>query len=304
MSFKATAWAWLQKDMTATQRLVLLCLSNHAHEKTGHCWPKQNEIAEETGLSPRTVRDCLGQLEEAGFIVRRARYSTGRMRMNDDIWVCFTEATLFAGRTAADAVREADAALEADAAARARQEAPQRPARRAAQQTVKKQPIKKEESSLRSESSTEVDPRFADLMGDDYGDDDVVVTVVEEIIADEVERAVMAYNDACEDIGWAVALKISGARRKAIGGLLREHGLDGWMEALDKARRSPLCRGEAGRTSWRFNIDFMCKPEKFLKLLEGAYDGNGRGGGRATMSDVLAAGAMLNGGREDEDPRF
>lgn len=312
MSFRATAWAWEQQGMTATMRLVLLCLCNHAHEKTGICWPKQADIATETGFSPRTVRDALAALEEANLILRKARFTTGRMRMNDDIWVLFSEATIFAGRTAADSARAANGEISAG------KEAPKGRERDAAQQTVTSQPVT-EESSLRSESSACADP---ELLDDGYGDDEAVVdaefvllapgaltevtdlTVVVPDNLDPVEEAVLAYNAACEEFGWAPALKVSAQRRKAIKARLAEHGLDGWRYALEKARRSPLCRGETGRASWRFNIDFMAQEGSLLKLIEGAYDGNPRGGsGRPTMAHILQASA-LSREDDDDDPRF
>lgn len=77
--------------------------------------------------------------------------------------------------------------------------------------------------------------------------------------------------------------KLTPARRKAIGARLRENdGLTGWKQMLAGIERSSfLTGGQPGRNggqSFRADLDFVLKPAKFQKILEGGY-GNGRHAG-------------------------
>lgn len=54
----------------ASARHVLLCLANYAGPEGKHAFPSAATLAEQTGLSERTVRYKLDVLESAGLIVR------------------------------------------------------------------------------------------------------------------------------------------------------------------------------------------------------------------------------------------
>jgi uncharacterized protein YdaU (DUF1376 family) len=101
------------------------------------------------------------------------------------------------------------------------------------------------------------------------------------IRSSEVDEAVECWNKAAAISGWPKVLKIEAGRRKKLSGRLREHGLEGWKEALRRAMRSE----QLGRDppSW-FSFDFITRnSENILKVLEGNYDkrfgssGNGTG---------------------------
>lgn len=71
MSIQAMAWAIQQRDVTdASARHVLLCLANYADHEGRGAFPSVQRLADETGLSERSVQYKLGALEEAGAIVR------------------------------------------------------------------------------------------------------------------------------------------------------------------------------------------------------------------------------------------
>lgn len=53
--------------LSNTDRSVLFALRVRAGDK-GVCWPRQTKIADDTGLSERTVRDCTNKLERLGLI--------------------------------------------------------------------------------------------------------------------------------------------------------------------------------------------------------------------------------------------
>jgi hypothetical protein len=58
--------------LTSAQKLILLCLAEHAHHDGTGAYPSVRRIAERTGYSTRTVKRTLRGLEEARYIVREA----------------------------------------------------------------------------------------------------------------------------------------------------------------------------------------------------------------------------------------
>jgi DNA-binding MarR family transcriptional regulator len=68
MSVQAIDWALrLVKNVTPTQKLILICLANHAGPD-GTCWPSQSVISEYTELSRETIYRNLSDLEKRGLI--------------------------------------------------------------------------------------------------------------------------------------------------------------------------------------------------------------------------------------------
>lgn len=71
MSVQAMSWALSQQVVTAAPaRHVLLCLANYADQDGKAAFPSATTLAKDTGLSERTVRYKLDELEKAGVIVR------------------------------------------------------------------------------------------------------------------------------------------------------------------------------------------------------------------------------------------
>lgn len=68
--------------LSASARAVLRVLADYADDK-GRSFPSQVTLATDTGLSERTVRTALSQLEAAGWIVRERRYRPGGCRSSD-----------------------------------------------------------------------------------------------------------------------------------------------------------------------------------------------------------------------------
>jgi hypothetical protein len=63
MSVEASKWAWDQRGVSVSQKLVLLCLADHADDLGENCWPGQKRIAMKTGMSVETVSRVLKFLE-------------------------------------------------------------------------------------------------------------------------------------------------------------------------------------------------------------------------------------------------
>ncbi|NEM13136.1 MAG: HTH domain-containing protein, partial [Xanthomonas perforans] len=67
------SWAMQMPKSTlgdASARHVLLCLANYAGQDGRGAFPSAEQLAEDTGLSERTVRYKLDLLEEMGLITR------------------------------------------------------------------------------------------------------------------------------------------------------------------------------------------------------------------------------------------
>jgi hypothetical protein len=89
---------------------------------------------------------------------------------------------------------------------------------------------------------------------------------------DDAQSALDAYNQVAKDVGWPIARVLSKGRRSSLKARMAEAGgLDGWMVALEKARASPLCRGDNNR-GWTADLDFLLQQKSFTRLMEGSYD--------------------------------
>jgi hypothetical protein len=55
--------------LASCKKLVLIALANRT-DQAGQCWPSQELLAGECGITPRTLRDHILALETDGFIVR------------------------------------------------------------------------------------------------------------------------------------------------------------------------------------------------------------------------------------------
>ena len=71
MSHKATHWAWSVKDISASEKLILLALADRHNADTGDCFPSLDRIAEDTCSSRNTVRRATQALEDKGLIKRQ-----------------------------------------------------------------------------------------------------------------------------------------------------------------------------------------------------------------------------------------
>lgn len=60
-------WLLVRPELDLSAKVVYSTLARHARGKM-HCWPFMRTIAEQTGLSERTVERATGQLEAAGLI--------------------------------------------------------------------------------------------------------------------------------------------------------------------------------------------------------------------------------------------
>jgi len=89
---------------------------------------------------------------------------------------------------------------------------------------------------------------------------------------DDVTVAFDDYNSTARDAGFPVARALTKARRASLKARLSEAGgIDGWRDALSKARASPHCTGHNDR-GWTADLDFLLQQKSFTRLMEGSYD--------------------------------
>ena len=87
---------------------------------------------------------------------------------------------------------------------------------------------------------------------------------------DDVETAFNAWNDLARRLGLPVAKVLDEGRRRSIRKRLAEGGLEAWTQALRAIAASRHCRGGNDR-KWRADLDFVCQPKSWRRLLEGFY---------------------------------
>lgn len=87
-----------------------------------------------------------------------------------------------------------------------------------------------------------------------------------------VSEAKDFWNEAAKAVGWPIVQSFSASRQRMLGARLRQHGIDGWRAAINRARASPYLAG-ADPPSW-FTFSWIIKAENFLKVTEGNYDRN------------------------------
>lgn len=70
MSHKATTWAWSMRDISSSEKLVLLALADRHNADTGDCFPSLDKIADDTCTSRDTARRATQSLEQKGLLSR------------------------------------------------------------------------------------------------------------------------------------------------------------------------------------------------------------------------------------------
>jgi hypothetical protein len=88
MSVKALTCAMALRDVSPTEKLLLLALANYADEHM-RCYPSQKRLAEDTCLSDRSIRSLLAQLEGRRIISRQERQRADNSRATDLITLHF-----------------------------------------------------------------------------------------------------------------------------------------------------------------------------------------------------------------------
>lgn len=73
--------------ISTTAKAVYCVLAVHRNSETGNCFPSVETMAKGLGLSTRTVRRCLDELEQAHVIRRDKRFREGRQTTNQYVLI-------------------------------------------------------------------------------------------------------------------------------------------------------------------------------------------------------------------------
>lgn len=71
MSVEATTAAWARRDVTSTEKLVLVRIADHAGPDGSDAWPSVARLVRDTGLSERAVQGAIKSLESKGALTRQ-----------------------------------------------------------------------------------------------------------------------------------------------------------------------------------------------------------------------------------------
>lgn len=84
MSLRATTAAWELRALPPVTKLVLVALADRHNKDSGECFPSQDLLAVDCGISERSVRDHLKWLETNNLISRETvRYGRGKGSRTD-----------------------------------------------------------------------------------------------------------------------------------------------------------------------------------------------------------------------------
>lgn len=89
MSIPAINWCISRKGLPPAEWVVLFHLC-HAHNQELGCFPSQEFLSEQTGMSPRSMVRHMASLEAQGLLLRERRYE-GNIRISDRYWFPFEE---------------------------------------------------------------------------------------------------------------------------------------------------------------------------------------------------------------------
>lgn len=93
----------------------------------------------------------------------------------------------------------------------------------------------------------------------------------------EAEEA--AVLEAWKKTGLPEPRKMSPERRRRLADRIRDHGLDGVLEAVVAIGNSRFCHGEGAKGGWKATFDFLVQERSCLGALEGKYADRGKSAG-------------------------
>jgi len=74
------------------------------------------------------------------------------------------------------------------------------------------------------------------------------------------------------DTGLSPVRSVTDKRRQRLAARVREHGIEGVLEAITRIGASGFCHGKGARSGWRADFDFLLQEQSLTRALEGRYD--------------------------------
>ena len=140
----------------------------------------------------------------------------------------------------------------------------------------------------------------------DIDKDNNLIVSKDTIRQTDVRRVIEEWNKL-QDVGIAPIRDIKPASKRCqmLKGRIREYGMDDLLKAMDNIRHSDFLRGE-NKNGWMITFDWFVKPNSFLKVLEGNYNGDRKhGSGAKTQRKVeplIPFGTLSDEGDSDTLP--
>ena len=140
----------------------------------------------------------------------------------------------------------------------------------------------------------------------DIDKDNNLIVSKDTIHQTDVRRVIEEWNKL-QDVGIAPIRDIKPASKRCqmLKGRIREYGMDDLLKAMDNIRHSDFLRGE-NKNGWMITFDWFVKPNNFLKVLEGNYNGDRKhGSGAKTQRKVeplIPFGTLSDEGDSDTMP--
>ena len=308
MSIHVTSLIW-KASFPATQKLVLLKMADCANDDGTYIYPAVDRIAQECGLSVRTIQYTLRNLTTQGDISLTGSEHGGRGHIREyKINVQTILQKIFAQKKGAndglkganDGLKGANDGLKgANDGLKGATVAPfenqdildSGDEKYEANQPVTDEKTVLERKLLRARARTHSpnlkfryinkyinSPKENTKERGVWGENHTFVGLCEKSEPSEnqgkklsVDMAVDLWNSLAEKIGLAKVQMVTATRRKSIEARLREVGLQGWNEALGKVETNPFFAGQNDR-GWKANFDFFIRQSSFTKLIEGGYE--------------------------------
>lgn len=238
MSVNCLQWSFNAPLRGLALKGVLNALADHA-DPTGKCWPSVDRLARYAGCDAKTARKALRDLESLGAIRREAR--PGKSDMFELVLSWAPDESAGDGGPLPKLAGVPKAAPLPDLVGSPLPDLVEDPS----------------QSWYPNRQEPSFEPPAASSAADEAFD---------------------LYVSAAKHHRWVVPRKLDPDRRKALMATLKEWGgLDAWREALAKAAASDFIMGRIKRTdehaNWRCDLDFLLKPKRFRRLMEGGYGG-------------------------------
>lgn len=150
-----------------------------------------------------------------------------------------------------------------------------------------------EQGQGQGDSKGSTDPAQADLgLGGDADDLPLPINLDRSTAGD----AVRIFNERAGLYHWPRVQLLTDKRRKHLNARLEEiGGIEGWKIALEMVTQSSFLMGKTPRgeahANWKFNFDFLLRPDAMAKLMEGGY-GDPTGAKRRTTSGSSISAAI------------
>ena len=225
------------------------------------CFASQKTLAQVSELDRRSVRRSLKKLEGCGYIIRTARSDAKQGHVLRVI-----DGGIETGRSH-DLASTDNRALSCHPTGRS-------PVLQQGTQERHEREHEREHERDSSVASAELIPFPSDSPSLDAQQ------------VDEVQQVADHWNAVAVPAGCRSIRKISSKRRTACRARLKDEGLDALKEAIDRISRSKFLTGKSG--DWTgADIDFLLRPDKLNRILEGAYDDR-RSGPSSFLEHMLA----------------